>query len=202
MRNFILPAICIVMLVGVFAFAGDDKQQETYEGIIRFHVIANSNSKEDQELKLKIRDEVLAQINDDLLMQTFAADDGYQSIAKGSADLSREYINENIDKIKEKALEIIEREGYTYSVDAELGVRFIPEKTYGDVTFPAGNYEALSITIGKGKGENWWCVLFPPLCLIDPQGTTLAGAGIDPQGGRTSAITLEFKTKELLDKNK
>jgi len=66
----------------------------------------------------------------------------------------------------QEAQAILKREGCSYPVKAELGTAFIPKKTYGKITFPAGNYNALTVTIGEGRGENWWCVLFPPLCLI------------------------------------
>ena len=76
---------------------------------------------------------------------------------------------------------------------------FIPKKTYGDVTFPAGNYEALNITIGAGEGENWWCVLFPPLCLIDPSGASLENIETDSIGSGGSEIQLKFKTQEIIE---
>ncbi|MDD2217379.1 MAG: stage II sporulation protein R [Eubacteriales bacterium] len=202
MRKFIIPIVCTVLLIGICVFADENKAAEEYEGIIRFHVIANSDEPDDQVLKLKVRDELLAKINDELTMEVFAADGGYESIAEGDAELSRNYINNNIGRIKEKALEIVRREGYAYDVEAKLGTCFIPKKTYGEVTFPAGNYEALSITIGKGAGQNWWCVLFPPLCIIDPEGQTLQSAEFTPQDGNKSSITLEFKTKELFENKK
>lgn len=202
MRNLIIPIICTVLLVSIVVFAEEDKPAQNYQGIIRFHVIANSDDPADQALKLKVRDELLAQINDELILEVFAQDGTYESITRGDAELSRNYIKSNLERIREKALEIVRREGYAYDVSADLGVRFIPKKVYGDVVFPAGNYEALSITIGKGEGQNWWCVLFPPLCLIDPEGKTLAQAEFTPQDERTSTVTLEFKTKELFDAKK
>ena len=201
MRNLIIAIICIVLFVGVVVFAEENEPVQNYEGIIRFHVIANSDNPADQALKLKVRDEVLAQINDELILEVFAQD-AAGSIAQGDAELSRNYIKSNLERIRDKALEIVRREGYAYDVTADLGVRFIPKKVYGDVVFPAGNYEALNITIGAGEGENWWCVLFPPLCLIDPEGKTLEQAEFTPQGTGTSTVTLEFKTKELFFEKK
>lgn len=202
MRNLIIAIICIVLFVGVVVFAEENEPVQNYEGIIRFHVIANSDNPADQALKLKVRDEVLAQINDELILEVFAQDAAEGSIAQGDAELSRNYIKSNLERIRDKALEIVRREGYAYDVTADLGVRFIPKKVYGDVVFPAGNYEALNITIGAGEGENWWCVLFPPLCLIDPEGKTLEQAEFTPQGTGTSTVTLEFKTKELFFEKK
>lgn len=202
MRKFIIPVVCTLLLIGIYVFADEGEATDEYEGIIRFHVIANSDDPADQVLKLKVRDELLAQINDELAFEVFAADASYESIVEGDAELSRNYIDENIERIKDKALEIVRREGYAYDVDVNLGMRFIPQKVYGEVMFPAGNYEALSITIGEGKGENWWCVLFPPLCLIDPEGQTLQSAEFNRMDGKKTAITLEFKTKELLESRK
>ena len=80
-----------------------------------------------------------------------------------------------------------------------MGVRYIPEKTYGDITFPAGNYEALNITLGEGSGENWWCVLFPPLCLLD-EGTESADELSDEASelAENQRLMLRWKTLELL----
>ncbi|MDD4564621.1 MAG: stage II sporulation protein R [Eubacteriales bacterium] len=179
--KFLIFILICVLLYSTWTVYG--KPELSNDDFIRFHVIANSNSKEDQQLKLKVKDEILAKINSELVLETMAQDlADYQAsnadLTQGmnekgdktqvSLDLeqSRNYIQENIIEIEEKAEEIIKENGYDYTVKAELGVKWIPEKRYGDVVFPAGNYEALNITIGEGKGENWWCVLFPPLCLI------------------------------------
>lgn len=88
---------------------------------------------------------------------------------KASLDITeaRVYIKQRLREIEAAAEQIVREEGYGYDVRAEFGVSWIPEKTYGSVTFPAGNYEALKIFIGEAEGHNWWCVLYPPLCLID-----------------------------------
>ncbi len=149
------------------------------DDFIRFHVIANSDSQEDQQLKLKVRDGVLAEINSELVQETMAQEiDIFQtsgtaidreeneevSQTRVSLDLeqSRSYILDNLSEIEETAEQIIRENGFDYSAEAELGVKWIPQKTYGNLIFPSGNYEALNITIGEGKGQNWWCVLFPP----------------------------------------
>ncbi|QAT41867.1 stage II sporulation protein R [Aminipila luticellarii] len=136
------------------------------------------------------------------------------------AEESRAYLLSHLDLIEKVAEKIIKENGYDYKVNAELGVRWIPEKTYGDMTFPAGNYEALNITIGNGEGNNWWCVLFPPLCLIDGsddpnqlktfETTTYAAVGMTEdllklresnkeKLSTQTAIKLKFKTLELLE---
>lgn len=134
--------------------ADEEGMINEYEGIIRFHVIANSDSDEDQELKFKVRNRVLAKVQNAL--------EGSQGAAQ-----TREYIEENLEEIEACALQCVRAEGYDYNVRARIGVTAIPPKEYDDVYFPAGNYEALTITIGEGKGQNWWCVVFPPLCLVD-----------------------------------
>ena len=141
----------------------------TNEDFIRFHVIANSDSDEDQALKLRVRDRLIEYINDGLRREAVRQSDGGGKTAELNIEETRDYIRENLGEIRQKAQEIVQNEGWDYEVNAELGVRWIPEKSYGSLTFPAGNYEALSITIGEGAGKNWWCVLYPPLCLLDVQ---------------------------------
>ena len=120
--------------------------------VVRFHVIANSNSEEDQALKLKVRDAVVEKA---------------ESIA-GRAKDSTEALNllrDEIADITDTAISVIEDEGFSYRVSVETESCFFPTKEYGGIALPAGNYNALRIVIGEGKGENFWCVLFPPLCL-------------------------------------
>ena len=145
------------------------------EDFIRFHVVANSDSDEDQALKLKVRDKLIEKINSDLVSLAVAEAEADDEKASLDIDESRVYIKENIDDIEAAAEEIVREEGYDYDVSAEFGVCWIPEKTYGSVTFPAGNYEALKILIGKAEGHNWWCVLYPPLCLIDSSYSNACG---------------------------
>ena len=122
--------------------------------VFRLHVIANSNSTEDQNLKYLVRDKVLEYINN----------------ISNNANTKEEIINivfENQNEIKEIAEKVIKDNGYDYSVNINIGNYSFPTKTYGDITFPQGNYDALRVEIGDAKGENWWCVMFPPLCFVD-----------------------------------
>ena len=128
--------------------------EDISEKLIRFHVIANSDSEGDQAVKLKVRDEVLRYISPRL------------KEAK-SIDESREIIkneDENLIKIAKKTL--IEN-GYDYKLESTLSKEYFPVKTYGNITLPQGKYEAYRIIIGEGQGHNWWCVMFPPLCFVD-----------------------------------
>ncbi len=127
-------------------------QQSISDKILRFHVLANSDSSEDQELKLKVRDEVGIYLSGRL------AD-------ASSLEDCEEIARENLPEIEQIASEVIEEEGYDYAVTASLENCLFPEKTYGSYTFPSGNYEALRVVIGEGEGQNWWCVLYPNLCF-------------------------------------
>ena len=127
---------------------------EIFDKIIRFHVIANSDSKEDQDLKIKVRDEVIEYMVPKLEGAT-------------SLDDAREILNENIDNVNKLAEEVIQRNSYSYSAKTMISDENFPDKAYGDVIFPQGEYEAFRIVIGEGNGQNWWCVMFPPLCFVD-----------------------------------
>ena len=122
--------------------------------VLRFHVLANSDSEKDQKLKLKVKENVL------LYMKQHLPED---------SDLSgtRSWVAENLDEIEGEAEKTLLQEGSAGKVRAKLENAMFPEKTYGDVTFPAGEYEALRIEIGEAKGQNWWCCLYPNLCFID-----------------------------------
>ena len=124
------------------------------DDIIRFHVRANSDTKEDQELKLKVRDELLA-------VMTEKFENSF------SIDESRKIVKENLDEIKAISERVIKENNKEYSVNVFLGIDHFPIRKYGNMVFPQGNYETLLVTIGEGKGQNWWCVMFPPICFVD-----------------------------------
>lgn len=129
-------------------------QENIASQIIRLHVIANSDSEEDQKLKLKIRDAVTRELKDDLS-------------TAASVEKARSTLMSRIPDIEALAEQLVRQEGYSYPVRVTLGKRYFPVKIYGDLSFPAGNYEALCLEMGRGDGHNWWCVLFPSLCLLD-----------------------------------
>ena len=164
--------------------ADEEGMINEYEGIIRFHVIANSDSDEDQNLKFKVRNRVLAKVQNALE-------------GSSSASRTRAYIEENLEEIEACALQCVRAEGYDYNVKARIGVTAIPAKQYDDVYFPAGSYEALTITIGEGKGRNWWCVVFPPLCLVDAREGGYEEMFDENAQGR---LVLKSKVLELLRK--
>ena len=121
---------------------------------LRLHVIANSDSEFDQQIKLKVRDAVLAASKDGVLKSE-------------NASQAQEYIVEDLQTILSAANEELKRNGADYTASAEVGLFSFPDKTYGDITYPAGDYSALKISLGDSKGKNWWCVMFPPLCLSE-----------------------------------
>lgn len=130
----------------------DAMQAQIAQKILRFHVIANSDSKEDQRVKLLVRDAVGNLMEERLL--------GAKNLEE-----SRKIVAKNLDEITQTATDTLADAGYAYGANASLEVTEFPEKTYGSYTFPAGKYEALCVVLGKGEGHNWWCVLYPNLCF-------------------------------------
>ena len=122
--------------------------------IIRFHVRANSDTDTDQQLKIKVKNEVVSYIKPFLENSP-------------SIDTSRDILSQHIEDIKDTALDTIHKEGFNYNVNVYFEQSYFPMKTYADVTFPPGEYEAFRIDIGEANGKNWWCVLYPPLCFVD-----------------------------------
>ncbi len=129
-------------------------QQGIAHEIIRFHVLANSDSEADQQLKLKVKGEVVDALAPILKNATTVAE-------------ARSLLNSHLELIKKTALKTIEENGYAYPVAVTLEQTYFPVKIYGEFTFPPGTYEALRVQIGEAKGQNWWCVMFPQLCFID-----------------------------------
>ncbi len=151
----IVGVLMAILVTGLIVNAKKSKMQgELAEQVFRFHVLANSDSKEDQALKLKVKEAIITYMKQELP-------------ESNSVEMTKKWAGENLLQIEEVAAGIIAEEGYEYSVKAEVTTCDFPDKTYGDITFPAGEYEALRIEIGQAKGQNWWCVLYPNLCFID-----------------------------------
>lgn len=141
--------------------ANNETLEQSYkEKLIRFHVLANSDSPKDQELKLKVRDKVIDSMNDKFKESS-------------SIEETRQIVLDNIEEMKATAKEVINEEGKDYPVDIKLEPYQFPTKTYGKFTLPAGEYEAVRVLIGEAKGANWWCVMFPPLCFVDTGNATV-----------------------------
>ena len=144
---FLTLIICIIATV---SFENDCKGIR--EEVLRLHVIANSDKDYDQELKLKVRDAVLR---------------SGEEVFSDSEDIisAESKIADKKDVILHSAVETIRNLGYDYDVKIELARSYFPTRTYDNLTLPAGYYKAVRIIIGEGKGKNWWCIMFPPLCL-------------------------------------
>ena len=140
----------------------NDISTDIADSVFRLHVIANSDSEIDQDLKYTVRDALLSYMND--LCANCTSKEEAISIA-----------SEHLEDFKEIALNTIQEEGFDYSVNIRIGNFEFPTKDYGDISLPAGTYDALRVEIGEAKGQNWWCVMFPPLCFVD------ASSGIVPE---------------------
>ncbi|MGN0448552.1 MAG: stage II sporulation protein R [Acutalibacteraceae bacterium] len=130
----------------------DKKSENIRQEVLRLHVIAASDSEQDQKLKLQLRDELLIKGK-----EAFADSKNKQQ--------AEEKIKKALPYLKQTAQSFVNEKGYDYKVDVRLEKSFFPTKSYGGFTLPAGNYNALRVIIDKGEGQNWWCVMFPPLCL-------------------------------------
>lgn len=124
------------------------------DSLIRFHVIANSDTIYDQSIKLKVRDAVIEKINQVL----------ESAENKNEAE---QLLHQHSNELLKTANNVLTKENCGYIATAKLGTSIFPTKTYGDITLPAGKYNAYKIILGEGRGKNWWCVLYPPLCFVD-----------------------------------
>ena len=131
-------------------------QQGISREVLRFHVLANSDSPEDQAAKLQVRDGVLEWLEGELTEEEM-----------GDLALMEKKIGELLPQIQSLSDRIVKENGMDYEARAQLGESLFPRKTYGNCTFPAGPYTALRLLLGKAEGQNWWCVLFPRLCFLD-----------------------------------
>ena len=149
----ILILLNVFILLSAISYV-DAVSNNIANSVFRLHVIANSDSREDQDLKLKVRDELLSYMN---------------IISKDSTSKQEamQIANEHIEKFSQIAEKVIKENGYNYTVNVQIGKADFPTKYYGDITLPAGTYDALKVQIGEAKGQNWWCVMFPPLCFVD-----------------------------------
>lgn len=147
----VLIALIICCALNISAFS---RQCDSIRGkMLRMHVIANSDSEADQDLKLKVRDAVLT-VGKEIFDGSVTADE------------AEEKITPHIEDLKSRALEVIKNEGYNYDVKIIVQKEYFATRTYeNSVTLPAGYYTAVKVIIGEGAGQNWWCVMFPPMCL-------------------------------------
>lgn len=151
-KKLLIALLCLtsaLLIVGLMPVHGE---AEIYDSVIRLHVLANSDSAEDQALKLQVRDAILE------ITAPLVEDCTDQADAKARLEAHRE-------ELEAAAREVIAQAGYTYAVSIELDNETYPRRSYDSFCFPAGNYLSMRVCIGEAEGQNWWCCLFPPLCL-------------------------------------
>lgn len=145
----VFVAFVLTVVLSVISF--ENNCVNIRNSVLRLHVIANSDSNEDQNLKLQVRDAVLEYCD-------------FLSSAQNKKD-AEETARKHKKEIENVASSVIKENGYEYSVKVEIGKSIFPTKTYENITLPAGTYDAVRILIGNASGKNWWCVMFPSLCL-------------------------------------
>ncbi len=145
-----LTAMALTVLFSILGFSGNC--EEVRGAVLRLHVIANSDSAADQALKLQVRDAILKQ-------------SGALFAASQNKVQAEQAVYDALPTLEQTAQDVVAAQGFPYAVHAELTQSAFPTRTYGNVTLPAGMYDAVRVTLGSGNGHNWWCVMFPPLCL-------------------------------------
>ncbi|MGM9568272.1 MAG: stage II sporulation protein R [Clostridia bacterium] len=187
-KCLILIALCGVFTV--LCFAVGQYEAVADESLIRFHVIANSDTVYDQNVKYKVRDRVLEEIRP--LLEN----------AENPEDAGR-ILRENQERITQTANEVLEEENCVYTAETSLGTSLFPTKNYGDLTLAAGKYNACKIILGEGKGKNWWCVLYPPLCFVDiHDDTAVAVTTTDKTEENTDLFTVDGSLYQVRIKSK
>ena len=151
-HKILILLLSLTLLVGILAVLPIHSESNIYDNVLRLHVIANSDSGEDQALKLLVRDAIL------IKTQELLADIKNRESAE-------QIISQNLESLRLTAEQVVIDNGYSYPVSIALGKEEYPTKTYESCAFPSGEYTSLQIFIGDASGKNWWCVLFPPLCL-------------------------------------
>ena len=158
MKNIKIIIILSILLFIYTTICAISYAQNIYtdisDSVFRLHVLANSDSDEDQNLKYKVRDNLLSYMNE--ICKDCKSKQEAISIVKN-----------NKEEFKQIAIQTIKEEGYSYPVNINIGNFEFPTKVYGDISLPSGYYDALKVEIGEAKGQNWWCVMFPPLCFVD-----------------------------------
>ncbi len=198
-KNFIILSILFILFFAITAYSyANNISEGLAEDIFRLHILANSDSNEDQSLKLKVRDAVLE------YMKTLTEN---TSDKQSVIEMSKTHM----ENFREIAKKVIKENGYDYPVNIEIGNFYFPTKYYGNISLPAGNYDALKIEIGEAKGQNWWCSLFPPLCfvsvssgIVDEEGEEYLKENLSDEefaivSGDSSEIEFKFKIIEMMN---
>ncbi len=197
-KRFILLTLLLILYILISAISYTNAVcSDIQESVFRLHVIANSDSSEDQNLKYIVRDSVIEYINE--ISNNASSKDEVILIAQ-----------EHLSEIENIALQTIKDNGYNYPVKVSIGNFAFPSKKYGDITLPPGYYDALKIEIGEAAGQNWWCVMFPPLCFVDVTSgvvpdeskevmkNNLSEEEYDLISGNGADVEIKFKIVEVL----
>ncbi len=202
LKKYLIITILLILYTLVYSIAyANSTISNLSNNLFRLHVIANSNSETDQNLKYKVRDSLISYMND---------------ICK-KASTKQDAIciaNTHIKEFYKIAQNIIQENGYNYDVKISIGNYPFPTKTYGDISLPAGYYDALKVEIGEAKGKNWWCVMFPSLCFVDMSNgivpekskkdlqSSLSSENYNLISSNNSEYQFKFKIVELLENAK
>lgn len=196
MKKTIFYVIALLFAAIVVAVMPIEGEEGIYDSVIRLHVIAASDGEDDQALKLSVRDAIL---------ETYASDLG----RAGHIGEAESEVLALCGDMEKTAQDVIRAAGYAYDVKVIYGEESYPRREYDAYTFPAGRYRSLRVVIGEGEGKNWWCVLYPPLCLGMATGTApeddSIAVGLSPgeyeviTGGDKGGYRLKFKALELLE---
>ena len=192
----IITVLCVSILVAyvIFSVFPANGEETIYSDMIRLHVIADSDDKEEQELKLKVRDAVLKKVTE----ITYGITDSKEALM---------VVKENLDEITSVGEDEVRKNGYKHKVVAEIGKEEYPEREYDGFRLPAGEYFSLRVRIGDAEGKNWWCVLFPPLCttMAEERSEVFVATGFTGEQYRTVTETgntkykIKFKILEVLE---
>ena len=150
--RLLIVTFTLIGLCAVLTFLPIHGEDEVYDNVLRLHVLANSDSDEDQALKLRVRDELLG-VTEDIFADCKTRED------------AERLVRENMSLIQSTAQNAVSAAGYSYPVSITLGEEEYPTRNYENACFPAGEYMSLRVMIGEAEGQNWWCVLFPPMCV-------------------------------------
>ncbi len=183
-HRFTILTITAFLLITTWAVASEEVSSEINENIVRLHILANSNNECDQSLKLKVRDRLLTEARK---TKNTLTDSQIESICQDE----------------------VQKQGYHYAVSVKQGRFYFPQKHYDNITLPAGDYNAVRVLIGSGAGENWWCVMYPPLCFgaegkaIDDEAMQKLKSSVSPEAfsviceSNQISIKPSFKLVEL-----
>ncbi|MGE5508283.1 MAG: stage II sporulation protein R [Chitinophagales bacterium] len=180
--GIILAAALVLAGVGFRASSSTERDGLAFTrgNLIRLHIIANSDSLADQRVKLLVRD--------DLIKEAKAI-----FLAAKDAGRARRQVLENVASFRRIAERRLRAEGFAYPVRVEYGVFPFPDRTYGDLTLPAGKYNAVRVILGEGKGHNWWCVLFPPLCFLQADSELVKGRVVRRPAPVAGQVAVRFR---------